>query len=178
MSRIAAKKAKESYTEMNELVLPNDTNTFGNLMGGRLLYWMDICSAMAAQKHCNSPVVTVSVDNVSFKRSIKLGEVVTIQAQVTRAFSTSVEVRMEIFAQNLPKGTREKSNEAYYTFVAVDSNTKPSPVPEIIPETESEKSLFEDAMQRRELRLILAGKLKPENATKLKKLVSLFANQQ
>ena len=85
---------------------------------------------------------------------------------------------MEIFAQNLPKGTREKSNEAYYTFVAVDSNTKPSPVPEIIPETESEKSLFEDAMQRRELRLILAGKLKPENATKLKKLVSLFANQQ
>lgn len=172
-----AKTAKESYTEMNELVLPNDTNTFGNLMGGRLLYWMDICSAMAAQKHCNSPVVTVSVDNVSFKRSIKLGEVVTIQAQVTRAFSTSVEVRMEIFAQNLPKGTKEKSNEAYYTFVAVDSNNKPSSVPELIPETDTEKTLYEDALQRRELRLILGGKLKPENAKNLKGLITTFSKK-
>src|SRR5690606_24957892 len=125
------KFARESYTEMNELVLPNDTNTFGNLMGGRLLYWMDICSAMAAQKHCKNVVVTASVDNVSFKRSIKLGEVVTIQAQVTRAFNTSVEVRMEIFAQNLPEGTKVKSNEAYYTFVAIDGNNKPVPVPQL-----------------------------------------------
>lgn len=169
-----AKKAHESYTEMNELVLPNDTNTFGNLMGGRLLYWMDICSAMAAQKHCSNVVVTVSVDNVSFKRSIKLGEVVTIQAQVTRAFNSSVEVRMEIFAQNLPKGTKEKSNEAYYTFVALDPEGKPKVVPELIPETEKEKQLFEEALQRRELRLILAGKLKPENAPALKNIVGLF----
>lgn len=169
-----AKKACESFTEMNELVLPNDTNTFGNLMGGRLLYWMDICSAMAAQKHCSNVVVTASVDNVSFKRSIKLGEVVTIQAQVTRAFNTSVEVRMEIFAQNLPKGTKEKSNEAYYTFVALDSEGKPKAVPQLIPETEKEKQLFDEAQQRRELRLILAGKLKPENATELKNVVGLF----
>ena len=169
-----AKKAHESYTEMNELVLPNDTNTFGNLMGGRLLYWMDICSAMAAQKHCSNVVVTASVDNVSFKRSIKLGEVVTIQAQVTRAFNTSVEVRMEIFAQNLPKGTKEKSNEAYYTFVAIDPEGKPKVVPQLIPETEKEKQLFDEAQQRRELRLILAGKLKPENATELKNVVGLF----
>ncbi|MFD1768484.1 acyl-CoA thioesterase [Sphingobacterium suaedae] len=166
------KFAKESYTEMNELVLPNDTNTFGNLMGGRLLYWMDICSAMAAQKHSNSPVVTVSVDNVSFKRSIKLGEVVTIQAQVTRAFSTSMEVRMEIFAQNLPEGTKEKSNEAYYTFVAIDKENKPTPVPELIPETQTERELFEKASQRRELRLILGGKLKPENAVEIQNLIS------
>ncbi|WP_206367128.1 acyl-CoA thioesterase [Sphingobacterium sp. SGG-5] len=172
------KHAKESYTEMNELVLPNDTNTFGNLMGGRLLYWMDICSAMAAQKHCNSPVVTVSVDNVSFKRSIKLGEVVTIQAQVTRSFNTSVEVRMEIFAQNLPKGTKEKSNEAYYTFVAIDSNAKPIPVPVLIPDTDKEKQLYEDALQRRELRLILAGKLKPENAQELQSLVRTFQKEK
>ena len=135
---MTTKFAKESYTEMNELVLPNDTNTFGNLMGGRLLYWMDICSAMAAQKHCNNVVVTASVDNVSFKRSIKLGEVVTIQAQVTRAFKTSLEVRMEIYAQNLPEGTKVKSNEAYYTFVAIDPSTKPIPVPTLIPETETE----------------------------------------
>ncbi len=169
-----SKLARESYTEMNELVLPNDTNTFGNLMGGRLLYWMDICSAMAAQKHCNSPVVTVSVDNVSFKRPIKLGEVVTIQAQVTRSFSTSVEVRMEIFAQNLPKGTKDKSNEAYYTFVAIDPEAKPIPVPALIPETDKEQRLYEDALQRRELRLILAGKLKPEHAKNLKNLVDAF----
>lgn len=169
-----AKKAQESYTEMNELVLPNDTNTFGNLMGGRLLYWMDICSAMAAQKHCSNVVVTASVDNVSFKRSIKLGEVVTIQAQVTRAFNTSVEVRMEIFAQNLPKGTKEKSNEAYYTFVALDNEGKPKAVPQLIPNTEKEQQLYEEALQRRELRLILAGKMKPENATELKNVVGLF----
>lgn len=168
------KTASISYTEMNELVLPNDTNTFGNLMGGRLLYWMDICSAMAAQKHCSNVVVTVSVDNVSFKRSIKLGEVVTIEAQVTRAFNSSVEVRMEIFAQNLPQGTKVKSNEAYYTFVAIDPNGKPILVPELIPETDVEKKLYDEALQRRELRLILAGKLKPENATELRNVVGLF----
>lgn len=166
------KKAKDSYTEMNELVLPNDTNTFGNLMGGKLLYWMDICSAMAAQKHSNSPVVTVSVDNVSFKRSIKLGEVVTIQAKVSRAFSSSMEVHMEIFAQNLPEGTKVKSNEAYYTFVAVDENTKPKKVCDLIPETEEEINLYEAALQRRELRLILAGKMEMKDAKSLKKLIN------
>ncbi|MGO1242578.1 MAG: acyl-CoA thioesterase [Sphingobacterium sp.] len=167
------KFAKESYTEMNELVLPNDTNTFGNLMGGRLLYWMDICAAMAAQKHSNSPVVTVSVDNVSFKRSIKIGEVVTIQAQVTRAFSTSMEVRMEIFAQNLPKGTRDKSNEAYYTFVAIDKENVPTKVPMLMPETDLEKELFEKASQRRELRLILGGKLSAEHAISIQNLLKV-----
>lgn len=167
-----AKKAQDSYTEMNELVLPNDTNTFGNLMGGRLLYWMDICSAMAAQKHSNSPVVTVSVDNVSFKRSIKLGEVVTIQAKVSRAFSSSMEVRMEIFAHNLPQGTKVKTNEAYYTFVAVDEHTQPRKVAELIPETEEEITLFEAALQRRELRLILAGKMEMKDAKSLKKLIN------
>lgn len=174
---MASKCAKESYTEMNELVLPNDTNTFGNLMGGRLLYWMDICSAMAAQKHCSNVVVTASVDNVSFQRSIKLGEVVTIQAQVTRAFNTSVEVRMEIFAQNLPQATKVKTNEAYYTFVAIDPVGKPKKVPELQPETDIEKTLFDEALRRREMRLMLAGKLKPEDAKELKNLVSLFNHQ-
>lgn len=166
-----AKFAKESYTEMNELVLPNDTNTFGNLMGGRLLYWMDICSAMAAQKHCNNVVVTASVDNVSFKRPVKLGEVVTIKAQVTRAFNTSLEVRLEVFAQNLPKGTKDKSNEAYYTFVALDEEGKPKAIPELIAESEQEIKLYNEAMERRELRLILAGKIKPQHATGIKKLL-------
>ena len=168
------KFARESYTEMNELVLPNDTNTFGNLMGGRLLYWMDICSAIAAQKHCSNVVVTASVDNVSFKRSVKLGEVVTICAQVTRAFNSSVEVLLEIFAQNLPEGTRVKTNQAFYTFVAIDSIGRPKKVPVLVPETDREKRLFEQALHRRELRLLLAGKIKPSEAITLKDMLNFF----
>src|ERR1700749_1499840 len=130
-----AKKPKESLTIMNELVLPNDTNTLNNLMGGRLLHWMDIAAAISAQKHCNRIVVTASVDNVSFKHSIKLGSVVSIEARVTRAFNTSVEVRMDVWAENIPNGTKVKSNEAYYTFVALDKDSNTVAVPELIPST-------------------------------------------
>ena len=161
---------KDSHTIMNELVLPNDTNTMNNLMGGRLLHWMDIAAAISAQKHCNRLVVTVSVDNVSFKNSIKLGDVITIEAKVSRAFKTSVEVRLDVWAQNIPSGTRIKSNEAYYTFVALDGNGHTVTVPEIVPETAEEIQLFESALRRRQLRLILAGKMKPNDATELKAL--------
>lgn len=161
---------KDSHTIMNELVLPNDTNTMNNLMGGRLLHWMDIAAAISAQKHCNRLVVTVSVDNVSFKNSIKLGDVITIEAKVSRAFKTSVEVRLDVWAQNIPSGTRIKSNEAYYTFVALDENGHTVSVPEIVPETVEETQLFESALRRRQLRLILAGKMKPNDATELKAL--------
>jgi acyl-CoA hydrolase len=164
------KKAKESFIVMNELVLPNDTNTLHNLMGGRLLHWMDIAAAISAQKHCNRIVVTASVDNVSFKQPIKLGDVVTIEAKVTRAFHTSVEVRLDVWAENIPSGTRVKSNEAYYTFVAVDQSGRTIPVPELETETEEEKSLYDGALRRRQLRLILGGKMKPHDATELKAL--------
>jgi acyl-CoA hydrolase len=167
---MAAKSPKESHTIMNELVLPNDTNTLNNLMGGRLLHWMDIAAAISAQKHCNRIVVTASVDNVSFKQSIKLGDVITIEAKVSRAFSTSVEVRLDVWAQNIPSGTRIKSNEAYYTFVALDKDGNKVPVPEITPETDEEISLFEGALRRRQLRLILGGKMHPDEATELKAL--------
>jgi acyl-CoA hydrolase len=165
-----AKTPKESLTIMNELVLPNDTNTLNNLMGGRLLHWMDIAAAISAQKHCNRIVVTASVDNVSFKHSIKLGDVVTIEAKVTRAFNTSVEVRLDVWAQNIPSGTQVKSNEAYYTFVAVDQGSRTIPVPPIEPETEEDEILYAGALRRRQLRLILAGKMKPHDATELKAL--------
>src|SRR5271155_3125352 len=124
------KRPSDSHTIMNELVLPNDTNTLQNLMGGRLLHWMDIAAAISAQKHCNRIVVTASVDNVSFKQPIKLGDVITIEAKVSRAFSTSLEVRIDVWAENIPSGTRIKSNEAYYTFVAVDQSGHTIPVPE------------------------------------------------
>src|SRR5471030_1454343 len=155
------KSPRESHTIMNELVLPNDTNTLHNLMGGRLLHWMDIAAAISAQKHCNRIVVTASVDNVSFKHSIKLGDVVTIEAKVTRAFTTSVEVRLDVWAENIPSGSKVKSNEAYYTFVALDQNGQTIPVPELIPETIEDIVLFDGALRRRQLRLILAGKMKP-----------------
>jgi acyl-CoA hydrolase len=168
------KSPQGSFTIMNELVLPNDTNTLNNLMGGRLLHWMDIAAAISAQKHCNNIVVTASVDNVSFKHAIKLGDVITIEAKVTRAFSTSMEVRLDVWAENIPSGTRVRSNEAFYTFVAIDANGKTIPVPGLTPESELEKKLFDGALRRRQLRLVLAGKMKANDATELK---ALFLNQ-
>ena len=162
--------AKESLIIMTELVLPNDTNVFGNLMGGRLMYWMDIAAALAAHKHCNAPVVTASVDNISFENPIKLGNVVHILAKVTRAFNTSMEVHMNVWGEDLTHQYKYKSNEAYYTFVAMDPNLKPRQVPSLIPKTEEDQKLFDGALRRRQLRLILGGKMKPDDATELRAL--------
>ncbi|MEP6597490.1 MAG: acyl-CoA thioesterase [Ginsengibacter sp.] len=165
-----AKKASESLVVMTELVLPNDTNTYGNLMGGRLMYWMDIAAALAAMKHCNAPVVTASVDNISFSNPIKLSNVVHIEAKVSRAFITSMEVHLNIWGENPLQQYRYKSNEAFFTFVSLNTNGKPIPVMQIIPETEDEVRLFEGALRRRQIRLILGGKMKPEDAGELKAL--------
>lgn len=164
------KKAAASLIIMTELVLPNDTNTFGNLMGGRLMYWMDIAAALAAQKHCNAPVVTASVDNISFENSIKLGNAVHIEANVTRAFNTSMEVHLSVWGEDLTQQDKYKSNEAYYTFVALDPKGNPKQVAGLIAESESEKKLFDGALRRRQLRLILGGKMKPDDAAELKAL--------
>ena len=165
-----AKKPAESYTTMSELVLPNDTNTLGNLMGGRLMHWMDIAAAMAAMKHCGCPVVTASADNISFENPVRLGNVVTIEAKVTRAFNSSMEVYLKVHGEDIPTQFKYSSNEAYLTFVSLDPNGKPRKVPELIPETEDEKRQFDGALRRRQLRLILGGKMKPDEATELKKL--------
>jgi acyl-CoA hydrolase len=164
------KKPGDSITIMTELVLPNDTNVFGNLMGGRLMYWMDIAAALAAHKHCNAPVVTASVDNISFENPIKLGNVVHIEAKITRAFNTSMEIHLKVWGEDLTHQYKYKSNEAYYTFVSLDPNGKPRIVPQLIAESEEEKKLFEGALRRRQLRLILGGKMKPNDATELKAL--------
>ena len=162
--------ASASLTIMTELVLPNDTNVFGNLMGGRLMYWMDIAAALAAQKHCNAPVVTASVDNISFENPIKLGNVVHIEAKVTRSFNSSMEIHLRVWGEDLTHQYKYKSNEAYYTFVALDPNRRPRPVPPVTPQTEEEKKLFDGALRRRQLRLILGGKMKPDDAVELKAL--------
>ena len=164
------KKASESLVIMTELVLPNDTNTFGNLMGGRLMYWMDIAAALSAMKHCGAPVVTASVDNISFHNPIKLGNVVHIEAKITRAFNSSMEVHLQVWGEDVLHQYKYKSNEAYFTFVALDPNGKPRPINSMVPETESEIKLFEGALRRRQVRLILGGKLKPEDADELKAL--------
>lgn len=162
--------AKESFTIMNELVLPNDTNTFGNLMGGRLMYWMDIAAGISAGKHCNAPCMTASVDNLSFKNPIKLGNVVHIEAKVSRAFNTSMEVHLKVWGEDSLHQYKYESNEAYFTFVALDPNGKPRIVPQLVPETEEEIQLYEGALRRRQLRLILGGKMKPADASELKAL--------
>lgn len=161
---------KDSYTMMTEIVLPNDTNVFGNLMGGRLMYWMDIAAAIAAQRHCNAPVVTASVDNISFENPIKLGNTVHIEAKVSRAFNSSMEVHLKVWGEDFTQQYKYKSNEAYYTFVALDPNRKPRKVPELVPETEEEVKTFEGALRRRQVRLILGGKMKPDEAQELKAL--------
>jgi acyl-CoA hydrolase len=170
---LAKKYVKESLTTMTELILPNDTNTLNNLMGGRMMHWMDIVSAIAAQKHSNRTVVTASVDNVSFAQPIKLGSVVTLRAHVTRAFSSSMEVFIEVWAEDIPAGQKFSSNKAFFTFVAMGENSKPVPVPEACPETEEEIALYESALRRRQLRLVLAGRMKPRDANELKSIFEI-----
>jgi acyl-CoA hydrolase len=139
-------------------------------MGGRLMYWMDIAAALAAMKHCGAPVVTASVDNISFEAPIKIGNVVHIEAKVSRAFNTSMEVHIKVWGEDALHQNKYKSNEAYYTFVSLGPNGKPIPVPELIAETEDEKKLFDGALRRRQIRLILGGKMKANDATELRAL--------
>jgi len=167
------KRPSDSVVRMTELVLPNDTNTLNNLMGGRLMHWMDIVSAIAAQKHSNKIVVTASVDNISFRHPIQLGNVVTLKARVTRAFNSSMEVRIDVEAEDIPGSRKIQSNSAYFTFVAVGADGKPADVPEIQPETEEDRMYYDGALRRRQLRLILAGRMKPQEANELKSIFDI-----
>jgi acyl-CoA hydrolase len=153
---------------MHELVLPNDTNALGNLMGGRLLHLMDVCAAIAAMRHSNRICVTASVDSVDFQSAIRLGEVVVLESTVNRAFTTSMETEINVWAEDTTTGVRRKCNRAFYTFVAVDQNGRPIPVPPLAPETDEERERYEGAARRRELRLILAGRLKLAEAESLR----------
>lgn len=165
-----AKTAKETLSITTKVVLPNETNTLGNLFGGELLAWMDIISSVSAHRHCKRVVVTAAVNNVSFQEPIAQASIVTLEAKVSRAFNSSMEVFVDVFVEHHVTGKRVKSNEAIYTFVAVDQNGGAIQVPELIPETEEEKQRFEGALRRKQLSLILAGKMKATEATELKKL--------
>ena len=165
------KRAIESLTVMTEIVLPNDTNNLNNLFGGQLLSWMDRCAAIAAHRHCRRTVVTATVNHVSFKQAIPQAYIVTMEAKVSRAFTSSMEVFIDVFTEDQRgSGERTKCNEAIYTFVAVDQIGNPIEVPPLLPESAEEKQRFDGALRRRQLALILSGKMKPEDATELKAL--------
>ena len=164
------KTPADSKAILTEIVLPNDTNNLDNLMGGRLLYWMDITAAITAQRHCNRTSVTASVNNVSFNHPIPRGSIVTIEGNISRSFNSSMEIFLDVWAEDSLSGEKTKCNEAIYTFVAVNNMGRPVKVPLVNPETELEKLRYDGALRRRQLSLILGGKMKAEDATELKAL--------
>ena len=151
------KHPRESAVEMTELVLPNDTNLLGNLLGGKLMHWMDLAAGMAASRHSNHVVVTAAVDNLVFHHPIQLGELVNLKAMVTWTGRTSMELLVKVHAENTETGQIKLANEAFFTFVALDKSGKSCRVPELESGTDDEKKLYEEAEIRREARLKLKG---------------------
>lgn len=162
--------AKDTLVTTSKIVLPNDTNTLGNLFGGELLAWMDNCAAIAAGRFCGRVVVTASVGNVTFNHPIKLADVVTLEAKVSRAFSSSMEIFIDVFTDVAGKDARKLCATGIYNFVAVDQYGSTIEVPKLIPESEREVERYNAALRRKQLSLILGGKMKPEEATELKAL--------
>ena len=165
-----SKTPTQSLTILTDMVLPSETNPLNNLFGGELLARMDRAASIAARRHSRRITVTASVNHVAFNRSIPLGSVVTVEAKVSRAFKTSMEVFLDVWIEDRESGLKEKANEAIYTFVAVDDFGKPVNVPELKPETTLEMERFNAALRRKQLSLVLAGKMKPNDATELKAL--------
>ena len=165
-----SKTPSESRTVMTDLVLPSETNPLNNLFGGELLARMDRAASIAARRHSRRITVTASVNHVAFNQSVPVGSVVTVEAAVSRAFKTSMEVYIDVWMEDRFTGTKSKANDAIYTFVAVDDTGKPTEVPQIVPESKLEKERYDGALRRKQLSLVLAGKMKPNEATELKAL--------
>jgi len=167
------KHPSESLTVLTDLVLPSETNPLNNLFGGELLARMDRAASITARRHSRRVCVTASVNHVAFNRAIPLGSVVTVESKVSRSFKSSMEIFIDVWIEDRESGVRTKANEAIYTFVAVDDTGRPVEVAPVIPQTDLEKTRFEAALRRKQLSLVLAGKLKPSEATELK---ALFQN--
>ncbi len=164
------KHPSESLTVLTDLVLPSETNPLNNLFGGELLARMDRAASITARRHSRRVCVTASVNHVAFNRTIPVGSVVTVESKVSRSFKSSMEIFIDVWIEDRESGVRTKANEAIYTFVAVDDTGRPVEVPPVIPQTDLEKVRFEAALRRKQLSLVLAGKLKPSEATELKAL--------
>ncbi|MCH3881367.1 MULTISPECIES: acyl-CoA thioesterase [Tenacibaculum] len=167
---MSAKTPTASLTVLTDLVLPGETNFLENLFGGELLARMDRACSIAARRHSRRIVVTASVNHVAFNKAVPVGSVVTIEAKVSRAFKSSMEIYADVWIEDRQSGERTKVNEGIYTFVAVDETGKPVPIPQITPESDLEKERYEGALRRKQLSLILAGRLNPKEATELKAL--------
>jgi len=167
---MSPKHPSESLTILTDLVLPSETNPLNNLFGGELLARMDRAASIAARRHSRRITVTASVNHVAFNRAIPLGSVVTVEAKVSRAFTSSMEIFLDVWIEDRESGNKTKANEAIYTFVAVNEMGSPVPVPPIDPQTEEEKSRYDAALRRKQLSLVLAGKMNPHDATELKAL--------
>jgi len=165
-----AKTPKESLTILTDLVLPGETNYLDNLFGGELLARMDRACSIAARRHASRIVVTASVNHVAFNKIVPVGSILIIEAKPSRAFNSSMEVYVDVWIDDHKTGERIRVNEGIYTFVAVDDNGKPVKVPPLVPETELEKQRFEAALRRKQLSLVLSGKMQPKDATELKAL--------
>jgi acyl-CoA hydrolase len=152
----AGRTVAQSRTEMTEIVFPNDANPLGNVMGGRVMHWIDICAAIAAGRHARTPVVTAAVDQISFRRPARVGAVLSIMASVNYAHRTSMEVGVKMWSEARGSGERSHVASAYLTFVSLDPDTgTPSPVPPVIPETDDERRRYQAAIERRERRIAL-----------------------
>ena len=169
---MSPKTPKESLTVLTDMVLPAETNPLNNLFGGELLARMDRACSIAARRHSRRIVVTASVNHVSFAKAVPVGSVVTVEAKVSRAFKSSMEVYVDVWIEDRESGERSRANEGIYTFVAVNDTGSPVPVPPITPETALEKERFDGALRRKQLSLILSGKMNPDAATELKALFS------
>lgn len=167
---MTSKRPQESLTILTDMVLPGETNPLNNLFGGELLARMDRACSITAQRHSKRIVVTASVNHVAFDKAVPVGSIVIIEAKVSRAFRSSMEIYADVWIEDRESGQKTKANEGIYTFVAVDRTGTPVKVPSIMPETELEKERFEGALRRKQLSLVLSGKMKPQDAKELKAL--------
>jgi acyl-CoA hydrolase len=158
MKKTHGKTVDASRVEMVEVVLPNDANPLGNILGGKVMHLIDITGAIAAHRHARSQLVTVSVDSVDFVHPIKVGELIILRAHVTRAFHTSIEVSVKVFSEDYITGQRRQTSSAFVTYVAVDQNDRPKPIPPVIPRTAEERLEYREALARRRYRLALAAR--------------------
>ena len=168
---LAPKTPEESMTILTDLVLPAETNPLNNLFGGDLLARMDRACSIAAGRHSRSIVVTASVNHVAFGRVVPVGSVLILEAKISRAFRSSMEIIVDVFVEDRKTGKREPVNQGIYTFVAVDDKGKPKEVPPVLPVSQEEKERYDAALRRRQLSLVLSGRMKPEEANELKKLL-------
>lgn len=160
------KRPSESAVNMTEMVLPSDTNALGTIFGGKVMSWIDIAAAIAAQRHARKVVVTASIDALHFVAPVRLGHIVHIRAMVNFTARTSMEIGVRVDSEDPLTGERTHTATAYTTFVALDASGKPTPIPTILPETDDEKRRFSEAKCRRESRMRLAEELKKARGTK------------